>query len=80
MFGAHESTGHKKEESTMRKAHRARYPRQLHDGAISTQGQVAHRLILRIEGRRTRVTHRKRWNENIGGAVYNKAKRMLGNE
>jgi hypothetical protein len=53
--------------------------RELRNGAISTRGEVAHRPVLR-EGTRTRVTHRKGWSESIGGAVYNKAKRMLENE
>jgi hypothetical protein len=81
-FGAHEGTGHKKEESTMNKVHRARYPKQraARWGHLHSGGEVAHRPILRREGMRTRVTHRKGWSESIGGAVYNKAKRMLENE
>jgi hypothetical protein len=81
-FVAHEGTGHKKKESTRIKAHRARYPKQrvvqwshLHSGR-----EVAHRLILRRERTRTRITHRKGKSESIGGVVYNKTKRMLENE
>jgi hypothetical protein len=62
--------------------HRARYPKQTAArwGHLHSGGEVAHRLILRREGTRTRITHRKGWSESIGGAVYNKAKRMLENE
>jgi hypothetical protein len=49
-------------------------------GHLHSGGEVAHRLILRREGTRTRFTHRKGWSESIGGTVYNKAKRMLENE
>jgi hypothetical protein len=80
MFGAHEGTGHKKELSTNSKTHRARYPKQraARWGHLHSGGEVAHRPILRREGTRTRITHRKGWSES--GAVYNKAKRMLENE
>jgi hypothetical protein len=73
---------HKKEESTRSKAHRVRYPKQrvAQWGHLHSRGEVAHRPILRREGTRTRITHRKGWSESIGGVVYNKAKRMLENE
>jgi hypothetical protein len=44
-------------------------------GHLHSGGEVAHRLILRREGTRTRITHRKGCSGSIGGAVYNKAKR-----
>jgi hypothetical protein len=47
--------------------------RELHDGAISTWGEVTHRPILRREGTRTRITHRKGWSGSIGGVVYSRA-------
>jgi hypothetical protein len=54
--------------------------RELRDGAISTPGEVTHRPILRREGTRTRITHRKGWSGRIGGVVYSKAKSMLESE
>jgi hypothetical protein len=73
---------HKKEESTRRKAHRVRYPKQsaAQWGHLQSGGEVAHRPILRTEGMRMRIIHRKGWSEIIGGAAYSKAKRMLENE
>jgi hypothetical protein len=66
----------------MSKTHRARYPKQRAAcwGHLHSWGEVAHKLILRRERMRTRVTHRKGWSESIGSSVYNKAKRMLENE
>jgi hypothetical protein len=49
-------------------------------GHLHSGGEVAHWPILRREGTRTRITHRKGWSESIGGVVYSKAKRMLENE
>jgi hypothetical protein len=43
-------------------------------------GEVAYRPTLRKTGTRTRITHRKGWNESIGGVVYSKAKSRLENE
>jgi hypothetical protein len=49
-------------------------------GHFHSGGEVAYRPILRREGTMIRVTHRKGWNESLGGVIYNKAKRMLENE
>jgi hypothetical protein len=74
-FGAHKGTSHKKEESTKSKAHRARYPKQRAApwGLLHSGGEVTHRPILRREGTRTRITHRKGWSGSIGGVVYSRA-------
>jgi hypothetical protein len=36
--------------------------------------------MLRREGTRTRITHRKGWSGSIGGVVYSKVKSMLEND
>jgi hypothetical protein len=54
--------------------------RQLCDGDISTRGEVTHKPILRREGTRERITHRKGWSESLGGVIYIKVKSMLENE
>jgi hypothetical protein len=82
MFPTHEGTGHKKEESTRSKVHRARYPKQraAQWGNLLSGGEVTHRPILRREGIRTRITHKKGWSGSIGGVVYRKVRSMLENE
>jgi hypothetical protein len=73
---------HKKEETTRSKVHRVRFPKQraARWDHLKSGGEVAHRPILRREGMRTRITHRKGWSESIGDTIYNKTKRMSENE
>jgi hypothetical protein len=49
-------------------------------GPSPLRGEATHRPILRREGTRIRITHRKGWSGSIGGVVYSKAKSMLENE